>query len=336
MPQPSDKLFSCDTLGNGVCRKRSRGATVEAARVRVFPGAAAPARGASLQIIVNMKFVVGFSLFLSTHFLAVASHAQQVIEARLDRTTADGPVQIRGLLNMAPRPNGKLLVLFPGWPGNPRIELKDGKPSYMYLQEHFEEIRPQLEAAGISTMTADCPTDQWGRWGATPSACNDHYRSSAQHADDVRALLRAVKAAHPIQAVYLMGHSYGGVSSQWLATRMSDEVAGFIHSSVVSWRPPGTPFQDYGSSIPRLQPKDFPGNSVFLHHKDDMCRDTPYEHPQRMAPDRLMTVVGGSRAGAPCGKSSYHGFNQRRAEVGAALVKWINQGQLTPVIGAPD
>lgn len=50
-----------------------------------------------------------------------------------------------------------------------------------YLQAHVELMQLTLHAAGISTVTVDCPTDQWGIRGPNPSACDDNYRSSVQH-----------------------------------------------------------------------------------------------------------------------------------------------------------
>jgi pimeloyl-ACP methyl ester carboxylesterase len=136
---------------------------------------------------------------------------------------------MRGLLDPAPQPNGKLLMVFPGWPGIPRIEVKDGRPSFLYLQQHVQELKPLLHQAGISLMTVDCPTDQWGARGANPTACDDSYRSSPLHAQDVRALIERTRQTLPMKEIYVMGHSYGAVSSHWLAVHLGGELAGSVH-----------------------------------------------------------------------------------------------------------
>jgi hypothetical protein len=65
--------------------------------------------------------LVGLALCLSVgHTVAL-----EVIEASLPRTEGSRPVVMRGLLDAAPQANGKLLMVFPGWPGIPRIELKE-------------------------------------------------------------------------------------------------------------------------------------------------------------------------------------------------------------------
>jgi hypothetical protein len=165
----------------------------------------------------------------------------EVIEAPLPRSSADKPVAMRGLLDPAPQPNGKLLMVFPGWPGIPRIEVKDGRPSFLYLQQHVQEFKPLLHQAGISLMTVDCPTDQWGARGANPTACDDSYRSSPLHAQDVRALIERTRQTLPTKEIYVMGHSYGAVSSHWLAVHLGGELAGSVHSATQSV-PGGGPY----------------------------------------------------------------------------------------------
>lgn len=257
--------------------------------------------------------------------------AREVVEAVVERPSGTPPAFIRGLLDPAPQANGKLLLVFPGWPGIPRIELRDGRPAWMYLQQHVEEMKPLLHKAGISLMTVDCPTDQWGVRGSSPTACDDHYRSSEQHASDVRTLLRRIRETSGLGQFYVMGHSYGAVSSHWLALRLGNELAGSIHSATQSV-PGGGAFTQYAFSVARIQPSQMPTSSIYLHHKDDLCSFTPYEFAKTRGVNGLMTVVGGNRWSAPCGKASYHSYSERSQEVGAALVRWINDGVITPVI----
>ena len=272
-------------------------------------------------------FVVGLALGLGVgHALAV-----EVIEASLPRADGSRPAVMRGLLDAAPQANGKLLMVFPGWPGIPRIELKDGKPSWLYLQQHVQELKPLLHAAGISVMTVDCPTDQWGVRGPSPTACDDSYRASEQHAQDVRALIERTRKAAPMQQFFVMGHSYGAVSSHWLAIRLGAELAGSVHSATQSVAGGGA-YTGYASSLASIRPEQLPASSIYLHHRDDLCRFTPYSFAKRQAIHGLMTVIGGNRWSEVCGKASYHSYAERSVQVGAALVRWINEGVITAVI----
>ncbi len=259
--------------------------------------------------------------------------ALQVIEAPVSRPEGQPAAVIRGLLDLAPAPNGKVLMVFPGWPGIPRIELKDGRPSWLYLQQHVQEMRPLLHQAGISVLTVDCPTDQWGQRGPSPTACDDDYRSSMQHAQDVRALIAQTRQAAALQQFYAMGHSYGAVSSHWLAIHLGTELAGSIHSATQSVAGGGA-FTRYASTVATIAPAQLPPTSIYLHHRDDLCRFTPYAFAKKQAIHGLMTVTGGNRWSEPCGKASFHSYAERSQEVGAALVKWLNEGVLTPQIPA--
>lgn len=280
---------------------------------------------------MNQKSLASALLALSLVAASAWAQTLEVIEASLPRSTTDKPALMRGLLDPAPQPNGKLLMVFPGWPGIPRIEVKDGRPSWLYLQQHVQELKPLLHRAGISLMTVDCPTDQWGARGANPTACDDSYRSSLLHAQDVRALIARTRQAAAFPDIYVMGHSYGAVSSHWLALHLGAELAGSVHSATQSV-PGGGYYSGYASSIAQIKPEQLPKNSIYLHHKDDLCRFTPYEFARKQAIHGLMTVVGGNRWSDVCGKASYHSYAERSLQVGAALIKWMNEGVITPLI----
>lgn len=270
--------------------------------------------------------------------LAAGAGAQdtqrQVVEAPSARSVGDRKVVIRGLLDRAQQPNGSVLMVFPGWPGIPRIESRNGQPAFFYLQQHVERMRPMLQAAGISVLTVDCPTDQWGQRGPSPTACDDDFRSSEAYADDVRRLIGEVRSQSPLTRFFAMGHSYGAISSHWLSLRLTDLLAGAIHSATQSVAG-GGPFTNYAKSIDRFPHHEVRVPIVYLHHRDDLCRFTPYQFAQRQgSPNRLITVVGGNRWSDPCGKASYHSYDERHEAVGQALVRWINDGEVTPMAGA--
>lgn len=259
--------------------------------------------------------------------------AREVISVDLGRESGGKPVVMSALVAMAPEPNGKALLLFPGWPGIPRIENRAGVPAFYYLQEHFEEMQPVLHAAGIATVTVDCPTDQWGVRAIHPTACDDNYRSSLQHAQDVAALIAKLKIEKGLHHITVMGHSYGAVSSHWLSMHLAKgEIQAAIHSSSQSEAVPG-PYAIYASSVARFDHSQAKVPYVYLHHQDDLCRNTPYSYAKKYAkPDQLITVTGGNRFSAPCGKASYHGFAGRRPQVADALVAYINRGEVIPLV----
>lgn len=274
-----------------------------------------------------------FTLLCMYLTLIPQTYAGELVSAVLNRQMDGKPVVISALVQMADKPNGKAILIFPGWPGIPRIEEYKGAPSYLYLQEHFEEMAPTLHQAGISTVTVDCPTDQWGTRGFQPTACDDNYRSSAQHAEDVAALISKLKDSKAIQQITIMGHSYGAVSSHWLSLRLNQgEIQSAIHSASQTVAGGGA-FQQYASSMTRFNHADVKIPYVYLHHQDDLCSFTPYSYAKNHAKEgQLITVVGGNKWSAPCGKASYHSYSERRLQLADALVALINRSEVIPLV----
>jgi pimeloyl-ACP methyl ester carboxylesterase len=71
--------------------------------------------------------------------------------------------------------------------------------------------------------------------------------------------------------------------------------------------------------------------TLFVHHKDDACRVTPYAAiPGVMATMKqarvvdLITVEGGENRGNPC-HSGYHQFLGIEAEVTRQIAEWIRR-----------
>lgn len=265
--------------------------------------------------------------------LIPAALAGEVLSATLNRQSGDKPVVISAFVQMAEKPNGKAILIFPGWPGIPRIEEKDGKPSYLYLQEHFEEMGPLLRAEGITTVTVDCPTDQWGSRGANPTACDDNYRSSAQHAEDVATLISKLKSTKNMEHITIMGHSYGAISSHWLSLRLNQgEIQSAIHSASQTVAGGGA-FHQYAFSMAKFNHAEVKVPYVYLHHQEDLCNFTPYSYAKKNAKEgHLITVLGGNKWSAPCGKASYHSYADRRGQLAQALVALINRSEVTPLV----
>ncbi len=123
------------------------------------------------------------------------------------------------------------------------------------------------------------------------------------------------------------------MSSHWLAIHLGAELAGSIHSATQSVAG-GGPFTRYASTVAAIAPAQLPPTSIYLHPRDDLCRFTPYAFAKKQAIHGLMTVTGGNRWSDPCGKASFHSYAERSQQVGVALVRWINEGVLTPQIPA--
>lgn len=274
--------------------------------------------------------LVFLALFVPTPTLAQTPDV--LIEVTLPRTDAKGgPVYQRAILT---RPNENVetaLLYFRGGHALARISsLEDKRRNFsLFIGPHTRAYF----AAGIALVVMDCPTDQWFDPGATNRAtnCLDEYRSSVTHADDVRTIMARLRDDYGIKRQFIMGHSKGTFSSRWLAVHLGSEIAGSIHSAALTM----ADTWGNGRSIPGIPYDRMAPPVLFVHHRDDACRLTPYGAIAKIAAANradLMTVRGGLPKGEPC-STHYHGYTGREAEVAAALISWIATGKTTGMVG---
>src|SRR5207249_10001281 len=91
----------------------------------------------------------------------------------------------------------------------------------------------------------DGPTDDGGALGRRAAGWFDGYRSSREHADDVRSVVARLRDEYGYAKIYVMGHSMGTVSSRWLAKNLGSEISGSIHSSSMN----GHTYNNFGASL---------------------------------------------------------------------------------------
>ncbi|HWI15952.1 MAG TPA: alpha/beta fold hydrolase [Burkholderiales bacterium] len=254
-----------------------------------------------------------------------AALAQSDVLIDIDRGRTEGvftksPVFQRAILAMPSKPTDTAVLFFRGYPGIARIESAADKERnllpFMKLNQHV------FAEAGLALVVMDCPTDQWNH-------CNDDYRSSQQHADDVRSVMAKLRQDYGLTRFYVFGHSMGSVSSRWLAKNLGNEIAGSIHSASMNM-----PNRDgYASSMHNFPYGDIAAPVLHVHHQNDACRSTQYSAVKAYAGDRLATVRGGVGTGDPCGGRHLHSYQGREEPVVRAIVAWIKTGKIEPYVG---
>jgi len=133
----------------------------------------------------------------------------------------------RAILAKPARPTDTALFVFSGLPGIARIKSVADKQGNL---QPFMRMNQRIFAEeGIALVIMDCPTDQWGVSGPRVGSCLDSYRSSKQHADDVRSVIATLRD-DGFSRIFVMGHSFGTISSRWLAKNLGSEINGSIHS----------------------------------------------------------------------------------------------------------
>jgi pimeloyl-ACP methyl ester carboxylesterase len=181
-----------------------------------------------------------------------------------------------------------------------------------------------LFSRGITLVMVDCPTDQWGVAQGNPLSCDDAFRESETHANDVRQIMAVLKAQFGIQKFFVMGHSYGTVSSRWLALRLGREIAGSIHSASMTGSV-RMPMGRFGSSVSRMDMSKVLAPYVFMHNEDDQCANTSFKTIQAWHGSKLITLHGGEPSGDVCGGKHYHSYAGIEDQAALAVVDWIRQ-----------
>jgi len=262
--------------------------------------------------------------------LPVLAHGDVLIEVDRGRTEGifkKSPVFQRAILITPPGPSDTALLYFRGYPGIARITSTADKDRN--LQPFMRMNQRLFLQEGIALVVVDCPTDQWGMSGDHPNQCLDGYRSSKEHADDVRSVIGRLRSAYGFSRIFIMGHSFGSISSRWLAKHLGGEISGSIHSAAMN----GLNRQGYAGSLLNFSYASIAAPALHVHHEKDACDSTPYSAIKAYAAGNLITVRGGTPTGDPCGPTHLHSYGGREGVVVQAIITWIKTGKVTPFVG---
>ena len=174
---------------------------------------------------------------------------------------------------------------------------------------------------GIVPALLDVPSDRAGK------PTDDHFRRSAEHAIDVRAVLDEMKRRYPGLPVFLVGTSRSTVSVANLAAVLDAEIAGAVLTSALFYEARSNSRQ---VQQPLLLGFNFSALRVpvlLAHHVDDACPPTPYQAAARLSQRfgyPLISVKGGkpNKSGV-CDSLSAHGFYGKESETVDAIAGWM-------------
>jgi hypothetical protein len=279
-----------------------------------------------------MKYLLGICALAFFHGVIAQTMTPVLIEVDVGRQVgvfSKSPVVQRAILLKPSIPSDTALLFYRGWSGIANIKSEnDWKRNLNYLQNNTE----LFAQAGIALVVMDCPSDENSiAPGNTPLACNDDYRSSLKHADDVKKIIAVLKEKYGITKFYIMGHSYGTISSKWLAKNLGNEIQGSIHSAAQTLASPR--MRAYGYSAESFDMGSLKSPVLNIHHGDDQCIYTPYSTVLAYSKNNLITVKGGIPNGDVCGGGHYHSFEGREEISSKAIIQWIKTGQVQSSIG---
>lgn len=230
------------------------------------------------------------------------------------------PVFQRAILAKPAQPTDTALLYFRGYPGIAKIQSVADKQSN--LQPFMRMNQRVFAREGIALVVMDCPTDQW-------NFCLDSYRSSKEHAEDVRRVIAKLKDEHGFSKIFVMGHSFGTISSRWLAKNLGNQISGSIHSASMNGHNP----RGYANSLHGFPYDTLAAPALHVHNENDACPYTPYSIVKNYAGENLVTVRGGVPEGDPCGAAHLHGYQGREELVVRAIISWIKTGKAERLVG---
>ncbi len=277
------------------------------------------------------KALLAVAVALFCISLAHAQTTDILIEIDTGRTQgvfAKSPVFQRAILAKPAKPADTALLYFRGYPGIARIQSVADKDRNL---QPFMRMNQKLFAEeGIALVVMDCPTDQWGATGGQRvTGCLDGYRSSKQHADDVRGVIAKLRNEYGFSRIFVMGHSMGTISSRWLAKNLGNEIAGSIHSSSMN----GHNKFGYANSLSGFSYGSIAAPVLHIHNENDACPHTPYSIVKGYAGENLVTVRGGVPEGDPCGAGHLHSHQGNEEVVVRSIITWIKTGKVDRLIG---
>ena len=180
--------------------------------------------------------------------------------------------------------------------------------------------RQRFAEHGLLVAVVDVPSDR-------TSEALVGFRTSAEHAADVRALIAALHAEASVP-VWLVGTSMGSVSAASVAARLTEGGPdGVVLTSSVMGRN-----REMGESLQDVALDRIRVPVLVVHHRDDGCPSSRYADTSwamrrlSAAPKKeLLTFSGGDAPQSPpCEPLAPHGYFGIDARVVDAIAAWIS------------
>jgi pimeloyl-ACP methyl ester carboxylesterase len=213
-------------------------------------------------------------------------------------------------------------ILFQGGGGNIGI-FPNGS---MRVENFLSGGAARFTQNGISVAIVDVPSDRRSL---------DGFRHTPEHAQDAAAVIAFLRQQNRLP-VWAIGTSNGSLSAATAAVLLKERGPdGIVLTSSTTSKPVPAAHPVTDAALDQVTVP-----TLFVHHKGDACRVTPYGAiPGVMASMKqakvvdLITIEGGENRGSPC-HSGYHQFLGIEAEVTRRIADWIKryptQGKAAP------
>lgn len=227
--------------------------------------------------------------------------------------TRDGVTQPYFLHHAGAASPAYALLLFPGGDGVVGYRERGKGRVVPARKGNFLVRSVDLFAAdGFVAAVMDVPSDHTG-------GMSDEFRSGAEHAQDVTAVVADLRKRFAGVKVILVGTSRGTVSAAYAGRALGAKVDGVVLTS--------STFRATRNSIGlnSFPFRDIAAPLLFVHHEHDDCTTCCSYGETRWRGDfPLVTVKGGNAgSGNPCEAQSHHGYLGQEPQVVAAIRSWI-------------
>jgi alpha/beta superfamily hydrolase len=259
------------------------------------------------------------ALFVSQNILA-ADVIDAIVSVNIDDGTQQGVISYQ----KGKKDQDLLIVLVPGHPTIFRPVLNGEKlntstPSY---GNFLIRSREHLVDEKSMTLVVDC-------YSKIGDLCTQKYQVSKQRFNHLKKLIDDVKVNYPsIREVWVMGTSFGTITSGFSALHGKDYFAGAIHSATIN----PTAEHSY-SMLSELNYKEISSQQIFVHHKKDDCKKSDYKYINDLAKGAnlpLISVSGGyGWKGDVCQAMTAHGFKGKEEDVMKAVLAMIRSKQFS-------
>jgi hypothetical protein len=247
--------------------------------------------------------------------LAFASVAAWPARAAEIVTVPSRPGVTQSYLLMAdPRAQPKAVaLLFPGGDGLLNLRKTGDTIDFDYKGNFLVRTRGLFRDADVAVAIIDVPSDLLRR------GYSDAFRQGRDHAEDISAAVKDLRARFKGAKIFLVGTSRGTVSAAYLGRALGASVDGVVLTSTVSQATGG------GTGLSRFDYRELRVPVLFVHHVDDGCRASPYRAVRDLGSSYpLVSVHGGKRAiSDPCEAKSAHGYFGKEAETVDAIKSWM-------------
>lgn len=228
-----------------------------------------------------------------------------------------GEVAQSFLLTPADGPPKAAVVLFPG--GDGKVNLARIQNVNWKRGNFLVRTRHLFAARGLLAATVDAPSDRQGDDGMEGG-----FRSSAEHAADVAAVIRHLKTVADVP-VWLVGTSRGTESAASVGIKIQEKIAGIVLTSTMTMN------NKKGENVLAMALDRIVVPALVVAHTGDGCAWTPAHNTDRLArslanarrKQALFFEGGDAPQSGPCDALSEHGFFGIERQVVDAIAAFI-------------